>query len=173
MAWEYSKIDKQVITRWKKLGDLGEFMAETLLAKKGFTDIRNLNKESKNKIYADIFCIRNKQPYVISVKARNKYENTGRLNSRYKLGQDCYKKAHIIEKEYKAKAAWVTIAIDVDNETYDAFFGLLDSLHGNTGVVMTPDATNKYDCLALHERLEDIGITKEVFQNLKNKYNKK
>lgn len=173
MAWEYSKIDREVTTRWKKMGDFGEYVAEKLLSEHGFTQIKNLNKERHNNIFADIYAIKDRKPYVISVKARNKYENNGRLNSRYKLGKNCYEKAPILEREYKAAAAWISIAVDIGNKTFDAYFGLLSSLGGNTGIPMTQEAIKAYQCLASCRALEDTGIKEEEYMQLKNLYKSK
>ena len=173
MAWEYSKIDREVTTRWKKMGDFGEYVAEKLLSEHGFTKIRNLNKERHNNLFADIYAVKNKKSYVISVKARNKYENNGRLNSRYKLGKDCYEKAPILEREHKSIAAWISIAIDIDNKTFDAYFGVLASLSGNTGIPMTQEATKTYQCLASYRALEDMGVKEKEYMQLKNLYKRK
>ena len=62
MAWEYSKIDREVTDRWKKMGDFGEYVAEKLLSENGFTEIRNLNKEKHNKLFADLYAVKNKKP---------------------------------------------------------------------------------------------------------------
>ena len=35
MAWEYSKIDREVTTRWKKMGDFGEYVAENPINAQG------------------------------------------------------------------------------------------------------------------------------------------
>ena len=173
MAWEYSKIDREVTTRWKKMGDFGEYVAEKLLSEHGFTEIRNLNKERRNNLFADIYAVKNKKPYVISVKARNKFENNGNLNGRYKLGKKCYENAPMLESEYKATAAWIAIAIDVANKTFDAYFGTLSSLNGNTGIPMTADATRAYQCLASLRAIEDMGIKEREYIQLKNLYKKK
>lgn len=173
MAWEYSKLDKKVTSRWKKLGDLGEDLAVILLEKAGFKNIKNLNRERQNRIFADIYAKRDQVSYVISVKARNKYENNGNLNGRYKLGANCYEKSAEIEKEFKAQAAWVTIAIGIDTGTFDAYFGTLKSLNDNKGVPMTERATSNYEKLAWKEKFEDYGITKDTYKNLKNTYRSK
>ncbi|MEK6646090.1 MAG: hypothetical protein AABY84_05395 [Candidatus Firestonebacteria bacterium] len=170
-AWQYSALDKGVTDRFKKIGDLGESLAEKLLKKNGFKNVKNLNKTTKNNNkYADIFAEHGNQAYVISVKTRNKFENTGRLNSRYKLGKDCYEFAKQAETEHRAKAAWVTISLDIDKKIFDAYFGLLSDLEGNTGVLMTPDATRNYKCLAFHYLFEKMGLTEDKYVHLKNTY---
>jgi len=171
--WTKSKLDKKVTVRWSKLGQLGEHITCILLKKEGFKNIKNLNDLRKNAPFADVYAEKNGKAYVVSVKMRNKYETSGSLNSRYKLGADCYKKARIVEKEYKAEAAWITIALDIDTKTYDAYFGLLSSLEGNTGVVMTPEATKEYKCLGHCSKLKQIGISESEYITLKNRYERK
>lgn len=173
VAWEYSKLDKEVTIRWKKLGDLGEYLAEVLFRRAGFENIRNLNKERTNKMFADVYAEREKKAYIVSVKARNKYQKSGKLNDRYKLNYKCYEHSKIVENEYKAIAAWLTIAIDVGKGIFDAYYGLLADLRGNKGVLMTPKAVQKYQCLGVHGKLEDHGITEDVYKKLKNVYRSK
>jgi hypothetical protein len=92
--------------RARGLGGAGERLAETLLARAGFTAVPNLNREAMNFPYADFYAERNGERFVISVKMRNKFEaRTGRLNSRYKLGRRCYKLAQRAEKRLDARAA--------------------------------------------------------------------
>lgn len=152
MIKRIAKIDMSVAKRWKKLGDAGEELAEPLLVKNGFINIRNLNHEQMNFAYADFYAERNGEKYVISVKTRNKYEfrrdGTKKINSRYKLGSKCYEHAVIAEEKFGAKAAWLTIALD--SETYSAYFGLLSSLKSR-GVGMSEKATSSYECFAKDE----------------------
>jgi len=172
--WTKSKLDKKITTRWNNLGRLGEELAELNLRKAGFVVVRNLNQDKRNNCFADIYAVKEGQPYVISVKARNKYENNGSLNARYKLGKNCYPHAGLAETQHNAKAAWITIAVDVNAKRYDAYFGLLSDLNENTGVSMTPEITKKYQCLASGaDLLRDSGLTEQECLNLKNIYQKK
>src|SRR3990172_9439143 len=88
-AWQYSRLDKSVTIRFKKIGNLGEYLAGKLLQESGFKNIKDLNKEeSANTQDFDFIAERNNIKYAISVKTRNKYENSvagPKLNSRYKL----------------------------------------------------------------------------------------
>lgn len=166
MMKRIAKIDKSVARRWKKLGDIGEAIAESLLAENGFTNIRNLNHEQMNFAYADFYAERNGIKYVISVKARNKYvfshNEVGEINPRYKLGPKCYEYAARAEERFGAAAAWLTIALDV--ETYSAYFGLLSSLK-NCGVAMTEKATSSYECLARdNPHLLDYASFQNVYE---------
>jgi hypothetical protein len=113
-----ARIDKVVAHRRHFLGTVGEELAARLLARNGFSEIRDLNRTSKNSPYADFVAERDGARYAISVKARNKFvwpRKSGdrpRLNDRYKLGADCYRLAAIAEEEHDAKAAWLVIAMD-------------------------------------------------------------
>lgn len=170
-AWQYSELDKEIVYRFREIGVLGEYLAEKLLKDNDFKDVKNLNKTIRNNHkYADIYAEHENQVYVISVKTRNKFENTGKLNSRYQLGPNCYAFANEAEMKHKAKAAWVTIALDIDNKMFDAYFGLLSNLEGNTGVSMTPNATKNYKCLAFHCLFTKMGINEDKYENLKNSY---
>jgi hypothetical protein len=149
--------------RFQMLGKVGEELAADLLSKNGFTEIKNLNLEMPNFPYGDLLARRGDRVYVISVKARNKFQNCGKLNDRYKLGAKCYENAARAQELTKgAIPAWVAIAIE--ENTLDAYFGLLDQLNGSRGIKMTPDKTENYERLAssLHHRLD--------YNALRNRY---
>jgi hypothetical protein len=71
--------------RKKSLGELGELFAIKALVDKKFDRIRNLNDKIMNEAFADIECEKDGVRYVISVKARNKFQKNGKLNTRYNL----------------------------------------------------------------------------------------
>ncbi len=150
--------------RAKSLGALGELFAVKALVDNNFTNIRNLNDQKKNFPYADLYAERNSEKYVISVKARNRYERSGRLNSRYKLGKDCNNQAARAESQFKAKAAW--IAISIYDDIYSIYFGTLDILEGNTGIPMTDKHLKKYECL-VYEKPHNIDFTpyKNIYED--------
>lgn len=145
-----TKLDRTTAHRCKKLGDIGEELAEHLLKVNGFSNVQNLNLLKSNFPFADFYAEREDVRYIISVKIRNKYESTcdetERLNSRYKLGSKCYEHAEVSELQFDAKAAWLTISLD--SETYSAYFGLLSLLNGSRGVKMSEKAVALYECLA-------------------------
>ena len=136
--------------RAKRLGDIGESLAEALLEQHGFINIRNLNSIRMNFPFADFFAERGGTCYVISVKIRNKYEFslTGlqRLNRRYKLGSKSQQNAARAAAHFVAVPAWLAIALDT--YSYSAYFGLLSDLNGSLGVNMSPAAVLSYECLA-------------------------
>jgi hypothetical protein len=118
--------------RKKSLGELGELFALKALVDKKFDRIRNLNDNSMNETFADIECEKDGLRYIISVKARNKYQKNGKLNSRYNLGSGVYEKALAAEKKYNALAYWM--AIQFDHKTFSIFFGTLKELNGSKGI---------------------------------------
>jgi hypothetical protein len=139
------KLNQRTALRAKSLGALGELLAIKALVDNGFNNIRNLNDQKKNYPYADLYAERGKEKYVISVKARNRFERNGRLNSRYNLGSDCAMKAEKAELKFNAKAAWM--AITIFDDIYSIYFGTLDSLSVKTGIPMGEPHFKKYECL--------------------------
>ncbi len=123
---------KREAARKKSLGELGELFALKALVDKRFDKIRNLNDEIMNETFADIECEKDGLSYIISVKARNKYQKNGKLNTRYNLGADVYKKALSAEKKYNASAFWM--AIQFDQRTFSIYFGSLVALNGSRAI---------------------------------------
>jgi len=121
--------NKKEALRKKSLGELGELFALKALVDKKFDMIRNLNDESMNETFADIYCEKNGEKFVISVKARNKFQKNGKLNTRYNLGDLVSEKAQISEKKYTAKACW--IAVQFDYNSFSIYFGTLEELNGS------------------------------------------
>jgi len=124
--------NKREAARKKSLGELGELFALKALVDKKFDRIRNLNDDVRNETFADIECEKDGKSYIISVKARNKYQKNGKLNSRYNLGADVYKKAFSAECKYNASAYWM--AIQFDQKTFSIYFGSLVDLKGSRAI---------------------------------------
>jgi hypothetical protein len=118
--------------RKKSLGELGELFAIKALVDKKFDKIRNLNDNHLNELFADIECEKNGLRYIISVKARNKYQKNGKLNSRYNLGANVYEKALAAEKKYNACAFWM--AIQFSQKSFSIYFGSLKELNGSKAI---------------------------------------
>ena len=125
-------INKKEASRKKSLGELGELFALKALVDKKFDRIRNLNDDKMNEAFADIECEKDGLRYIISVKARNKYQKNGRLNSRYNLGANVYDKALSAEKRYNASAYW--LAIQFDQKSFSVYFGTLKELKGSKAI---------------------------------------
>lgn len=117
---------KKEAARKKSLGELGELFAIKALVDNGFDRIKNLNDKARNEPYADLYCEKEANKYVISVKARNKFQLNGKLNSRYNLGRNAQSLAESAETKYNAIAYWM--AIQFDAESYSIFFGSLREL---------------------------------------------
>ena len=124
--------NKKEAARKKSLGELGELFALKALVDQEFDRIRNLNDDVRNETFADIVCEKDGERYVISVKARNKFQKNGKLNTRYNLGDNVYEKALASEKKYNAKACWM--AIQFDQNSFSIYFGHLDELNGSKAI---------------------------------------
>ena len=161
-------LDASTARRARGLGDVGEQLAATLLARAGFANLRNLNHAAANFPYADFYAERSGEQYVVSVKMRNKYETrTGRLNSRYKLGARCYELARRAEEQLNARAAW--LAISLEPTVFSAYFGFLEQLRGSRGIAMTPLALEGYECLANSEaHVLDYAALKNTYEHVES-----
>jgi hypothetical protein len=155
------KLNERTALRAKSLGALGELLAIKALVDNGFNNIRNLNDQKRNFPYADLYAERDTEKYVISVKARNRYEKNGRLNSRYKLGSECKIKAKKAELEFNAKAAWM--AISIFDDFYSIYFGTLESLPVKTGIPMKENHVQKYECLVKEKQ---HGLDFKPYKNI-------
>ncbi len=127
-----NQTNKKEAARKKSLGELGELFALKALIDNKFDRIRNLNDDKLNETFADISCEKDGIKYIISVKARNKHQKNGKLNTRYNLGKDVYEKALASENKYTAKACW--LAIQFDYNYFSIYFGQLDALSGSRAI---------------------------------------
>ena len=123
---------KKEALRKKSLGELGELFAIKALVDNSFEKIVNLNDCKMNYPFADLYAEKDDKKYIISIKARNKYQKNHTLNSRYNLGSNAYKNAQAAEIEYKAQAHWM--AIQFDRLTYSIYFGSLNELNNSNGI---------------------------------------
>jgi hypothetical protein len=120
---------KKEALRKKALGELGELIALKTLVDNGFEKITHLNDaKRRNYPFADILAEKNGKKYAISVKARNKFQKNGTLNSRYNLRQ-----THVaaVENELTAEAYWM--AIPFDKNSYSVRFGAVIELKDMSG----------------------------------------
>ena len=124
--------NKKEAARKKSLGELGELFAIKALVDKKFDRIRNLNDNIMNETFADIECEKDGLKYIISVKARNKYQKNGKLNTRYNLGRNVYEKALNAEKKYNSSAYWM--AIQFGPKSFSIYFGSLKDLNGSKAI---------------------------------------
>jgi len=135
--------------RFKYLGNMGESIAEQVLKDNGFHNIRNVNTDKNNFHFADLYAEKGTRKYLISVKTRNKFEYSGKLNSRYKFGKNLIRKVEkaLEPPEFKdCEPAWLSIAME--EKTFDAYFGLISELNGRNGINMSSKACATYQCFA-------------------------
>ncbi|MBR5079970.1 MAG: hypothetical protein IKX30_14625 [Victivallales bacterium] len=159
---------KKEAARTKSLGELGELFAIKALVDKKFDKIRNLNDVRVNQEYADIYCekiIDNEtKKFIISVKARNKYEKNGRVNTRYKLGTNAYEKAARAEKQYKAEAYWMAIQFEKDN--YSIYWGSLKELNGAKAIPVNKCEAGEIGEIMFYKKRHYFDF--DYFSNVKN-----
>lgn len=146
------KIDsKKEASRKKSLGELGELFAIKALVDYSFERIVNLNDKKMNYPFADLYAEKDGNKYIISIKARNKFQKDNTLNAHYNLGANAYKKARLAELEYSAIAYWMAIQFDIN--TYSIYFGKLSELNPRNAIpVGECEKGNFGECLVKDKR---------------------
>jgi hypothetical protein len=133
--------------RKKSLGELGELFAIKALVDNHYEKIINLNDKKMNFPFADLYAEKDGKRFIISVKARNKYQKDHKLNAFYNLGNDAYKKAATATLEYCAEPHWM--AIQFDQFTFSIYWGSLEELNGKNTIPLAQCAEGKIGiCLA-------------------------
>jgi hypothetical protein len=113
--------------RRQALGKWGEKKALVLLKDAQFKGVRDVNAETHNHPFGDIYAERGVARFVIGVKTRNKYQVSVPLNPSYnvrKKGFDIW----AIGKRYNANVAWVAIQVIPELQTFNAYFGTIDQI---------------------------------------------
>jgi hypothetical protein len=137
--------------RRKALGDWGEKKAFDLLKAAGFSNVRDVNAETHNHPFGDIYAERSGKRYLVGVKTRNKYQNQegGPLNATYnvkKRGADMQS----LGRRYNADLAWVAIAVIPEEKTFSAYFGTITQIEESAerfSIPMKPEETRHYELL--------------------------
>ncbi len=153
------ELDRSTAARNRRIGTLGESLAEEALRLNGFVDVKNLNITKKyNHPGADIYAERNGFKYWISVKCRNKYTEAGELNPRYRVNRDVAFLEKLVSDDPGSKMACVAISLVVSQEmahggepapSYSCYLLELTS-GGRTGILMGPRHLEKYEQLILN-----------------------
>ena len=125
-----NKDKKKEAKRKKSLGELGELFGIKALVDFKFKNIKNLNDSERNYPFADVYAEKGNKKYVISIKARNKYQKNGTLNSSYKLSRNVDR----AKEDYKAEAYWM--AVQFDENTVSIYFGSLAELNQSNSIPM-------------------------------------
>jgi hypothetical protein len=151
---------RERVQRKRALGDWGERKAADLLKRAGFLEVRDMNAESANHPFGDIFAERDSVRYLIGVKTRNRYQVSGLINPTYnvrKRGAD----VRAIARRHGATPAWVAIAVIPEERIFSAFFGTIaqiDDTGERFSIPMKPDKTVGYECLSRPREEFDSSI---------------
>ena len=125
-------IEQKEALRKKSLGELGELFGIKALVDNSFEKVVNLNDRKLNYPFADLYAEKDNKKFIISIKARNKFQKNHTLNAHYNLGGNAYQKAKSAELEYEAEAHWM--AIQFDAQTYSVYFGSLAELNQSNAI---------------------------------------
>lgn len=143
--------ERKEALRKKSLGELGELFGIKALVDSSFEKVVNLNDKKMNYPFADLYAEKDGQRFIISIKARNKYQKNHTLNAFYNLGSRAYEKAKSAELEFGAVAHW--LAIQFDAKTYSVYFGTLTELSQHKSIPMREcEKGNIGECLVRDKR---------------------
>jgi len=141
---------RERVHRLRSLGNWGEQKALALLARAGFSDVRELNREFPNHPFGDICATHGGKRYLIGVKTRNKYQVSGLINPTYnvrKRGVD----VGAIAGRHQATLAWVAISVVPEEQRFSAYFGTIAQIEDRGerfSIPMRPEQTSGYECLS-------------------------
>ena len=146
-----NETEKKEALRKKSLGELGELFGIKALVDSHFERVVNLNDRKMNYPFADLYAEKDNKKYIVSIKARNKFQKNHTLNAHYNLGSNAYSKASLAEAEYGAEAHWMAIQFDV--KTYSVYFGSLAELNHRKAIPLRECAQGKIgSCLVKDKR---------------------
>jgi hypothetical protein len=141
---------RERVQRKRALGDWGEKKAVGLLKRAGFRNVRDMNAETVNNPFGDIYAERDGARYLIGVKTRNKYQVSGLINPTYnvrKRGADVKAVAQL----YNAILAWVAVAVVPEEQRFSAYFGTIAQIEDageRFSIPMRTEQTKRYECLS-------------------------
>lgn len=126
--------ERKEALRKKSLGELGELFGIKALVDNLFEKVVNLNDKKMNYPYADLYAEKEGRKFIISIKARNKFQKNHTLNAYYNLGSRAYENAAKAEAEFEAEAHWM--AVQFDTQRYSVYFGSLAELNHRHAIPM-------------------------------------
>lgn len=154
--------------RTSKLGRLGETLAEECLKASGFTEVRNLNRGAKFP-YADLIAELSGQRYLISVKSRNEFQASGKLNPCYnavrfneaairvlqaegksenEITKIIWEAVDALASQWNACPAWIVVPMRPEESSYSAYFGEVSLLRHRRSIPVLPSDRRRYRELA-------------------------
>ncbi len=89
--------ERKEALRKKSLGELGELFGIKALVNSSFEKVVNLNDKKMNYPFADLYAEKDGPKFIISIKAKDKYQKNHTLNAFYNLGSKAYEKAKSAE----------------------------------------------------------------------------
>jgi hypothetical protein len=137
--------------RREALGKWGEKKALILLKNARFNGVKDVNAQTHNHPFGDIYAEFASKRFVIGVKTRNMYQKSGPLNASYnvlKKGFDVW----AVGRRYKADLAWVAIQVIPELQTFNAYFGTIDKIQEykeRFSIPMKPDEIRDYKYMRL------------------------
>nr|WP_294506431.1 hypothetical protein [uncultured Rhodopila sp.] len=166
-------LDSTTAERARRIGILGEKLAEAQLRVHGFTKVKNLNHTLRiNHLGADLYAERNSVGYWISVKARNKYTEGKKLNDRYKIGpEELSNLAECESRQFGSRAACIVISFVMSDRStfggepprsYSCYF-----MPPRKGILMAPRHLATYELFALNEMIpstEDVSGLENTYE---------
>jgi hypothetical protein len=134
--------------RRKALGDWGEAKALELMkrAGSGFVNARDVNAQTHNHPFGDIYAERSNARFLIGVKTRCMYQKCGDLNQTYNVRRKGHDVA-AVARPYKADLGWVAIQVVPELQTFNAYFGTItqiDDRGERFSIPMQPQHTSRY-----------------------------
>src|SRR5262245_16022568 len=146
--------------RTQALGRWGESKALILLKNAGFKPATDINTETHNHPFGDIYAELRPARFVTGVKTRNKYQKSGALNASYNVRKNGFD-IDAIGKRYNADLAWVAISVIPELQTFNAYFGTIDQIQEikeRFSIPMKPEDIRKYRRLNDKENEFDPSI---------------
>jgi hypothetical protein len=141
-----------------------EKKAIDLLKRAGFRNVRDINAETFNHPFGDIYAERDGARYLIGVKTRNKYQVSGLINPTYnvrKRGVD----VNSVARKCNATLAWVGIALVPEEQRFSAYFGTIAQIEDageRFSIPMKPEQTTRYECLSRRVEEFDSSIRPRI-----------
>jgi hypothetical protein len=154
---------RERVQRKRALGNWGEKKTLFLLKRAGFRNIRDMNAETFNHPFGDIYAERGGARYLIGVKTRNKYQVSGLINPTYNVRK---RGAAVkpIAQQYDATLAWVAVAVIPEQQRFSAYFGTIAQIEDageRFSIPMRPEQTKRYECLSQPTEERDQSIRAE------------
>src|ERR1700730_1328599 len=138
--------------RRQALGKWGEQKTLILLKDAQFSNGRDINLETHNHPFGDVYAEEGPGRFVLGVKTRNMYQQCGLLNASINVSKKGFD-IGAIGKRYNAILAWMAFQVIPELQTFNAYFGTIDQIQQHKtrfSIPMKPEEIRayKYRCFA-------------------------